>query len=77
MGLHQVLCLTQLQSEMISSNKTEKKTDWDAATRAVKLKCYLCAEFVQQESNCDLTFHVPVVLLYASDLHELEINMSH
>ena len=26
-----------------------------AATRAVKLKCYLCAEFLQQEFNCDLT----------------------
>ena len=32
---------------------------------------------LQQDSNCDLTFHVLVELLYASDLHELKINMSH
>ena len=63
----------RLHSEMISSNNT----DWDAATRAVKLKCYLCAEFAAQDSNCDLTFYVLVELLYASDLHELKINMSH
>ena len=41
-----LLCSAQfvcrLKSEMISSNNTE---DCNAATRAVKLKCYLCAEF--------------------------------
>ena len=50
-----VLLISSQYSDCKLPSQTHCLSYLDADTGPVKLKCYLCAEFLQQDSDCDLT----------------------